>query len=50
MNKRTSPKRLKLQKKNQTQILEVKNSVNEAKSELTSLGNIADQMKERIMT
>ena len=45
--KETLPKRLKL-KKNQTEILELKNSINEMKNALESNGNRADHMEERI--
>ena len=35
-------------KKNQIEILEMKNSIKEIKNELLSIGNRADQMQERI--
>ena len=38
----------KKEKKNQTKILELKNSVNEMKNELQSNGNKADWIKDRI--
>ena len=49
MNKvSTLPKSLKLKKKNQIEILGMKNSIKEIKNELMSIENRADQMVERI--
>ena len=42
------PKSLKLKKKNQIKILELKNAINEIKNAMEYTGNITDQMKNRI--
>ena len=49
MNRRsTSPKRLKVLKKNQTEILELMNIMHEMKNKVESIGNRADHVEERI--
>ena len=49
MNRRNNlPKRLKLKIKNQTALLELKNSINEMKNALESIGYRAEHSEERI--
>ena len=49
MNRRSSlPKRLKLKQNNQTEILDLKNSMNEMRNATEGIGNRADQVEERI--
>lgn len=48
MNKRSTLPRVVNLNKNQTEILELKNSINEIRNALENSGNKADQMEERI--
>ena len=47
-NRNTLPRRLKLKKEKQIEILKLKNLIKEMKNELASVGNRADQIGERI--